>query len=170
MSQVSFHIKFKFKKNLKLFNLLHFFFFFVSTKDRQCRVFNFSVFFLKFSFTLFYFFHIIIFIHVKSGLHFYRTIFIAVDEPGEEIMRIFSEKDGAAFAQTVETSVLDWWARVRGSSGENCHVRYWHLVHVKIRRGWNVLQVQIRIIPLRVPKRGSHPLRCGSKLRWYVSG
>ena len=34
-----------------------------------------------------------------------------------------------------------------------------HLVHVKIRRRWNVLQ----IISLRVPKRGSHLLRGRSK-------
>ena len=34
----------------------------------------------------------------------------------------------------------------------------------KIRRGCNVLQVPFQIIPLEVPKRGSHPLRGGSKL------
>ena len=39
----------------------------------------------------------------------------------------------------------------------------------EIRRGCNVLQVPIQIIPPEVPKRGSHPLRGGSKLRWHVS-
>ena len=34
----------------------------------------------------------------------------------------------------------------------------------------NVLQVPIQIIPVGVPKRGSHPLRSGSNLRWNVSG
>ena len=29
----------------------------------------------------------------------------------------------------------------------------------KIRRGCNVLQITIQVIPLRVPKKGSHPLR-----------
>ena len=44
----------------------------------------------------------------------------------------------------------------------------------KIRCGCKILQVPIHnippIIPLLVPKRGSHPLRGGSKLRWQVSG
>ena len=39
----------------------------------------------------------------------------------------------------------------------------------KIRRGCNVLQVSIQIILLGAPKRGSSPLRVGSKLRWHVS-
>ena len=40
----------------------------------------------------------------------------------------------------------------------------------KIRRGCNVFLVPIQIIPRGVPKRGSHPLRDGSKMRWHVSG
>ena len=40
----------------------------------------------------------------------------------------------------------------------------------KIRRGCNVLQVLIQIIPLGVPKRGSHPYRGGSKLWSHVFG
>ena len=40
----------------------------------------------------------------------------------------------------------------------------------KIRSGCNVLEVPIQIIPLGVPKWGSHLLRGGSKLRWHVSG
>ena len=41
---------------------------------------------------------------------------------------------------------------------------------MKIRRGCNVLQVPIQILPLGVPKRGSHPLWGGSTLQWRVSG
>ena len=40
----------------------------------------------------------------------------------------------------------------------------------KIRRGCIVLQVPIQVIPLGVPKRGSHPHRGRSKLWWHVSG
>ena len=40
----------------------------------------------------------------------------------------------------------------------------------KIRRGCNVLQVPVQIILLGVPRRGSHPLHDGSKLRWHASG
>ena len=39
----------------------------------------------------------------------------------------------------------------------------------KIRRGCNVLQVPIQIIPLGVPYMGSHPVRGESKLGWPVS-
>ena len=40
----------------------------------------------------------------------------------------------------------------------------------KIRRWCYVLKVHIQIMLLEVPKRGSHPLCGGSKLRWHVSG
>ena len=40
----------------------------------------------------------------------------------------------------------------------------------KIHRGCNVLHVPIQIIPLGVPKWGSHPLRGGSIFWWHVSG
>ena len=40
----------------------------------------------------------------------------------------------------------------------------------KIRHWCNFLHVPIQIMPLGIPKRGSHPLHGGLKLRGHVSG
>ena len=58
-----------------------------------------------------------------------------------------------------EQSAPDRRARVRASPGA-----------CKIRRGCNVFQVPIQMIPLGETKRRSHFFSGGSKLRWHVSG
>ena len=58
--------------------------------------------------------------------------------------------------------------RIRSSPGETLPCTL--MAPGKIRRGCNVLQIPIQIIPLGVQKWRSHPLRGESKLRWQVSG
>ena len=77
---------------------------------------------------------------------------------------------GAAVAQSVESSALDRRARVWGSSSKNLTCTLVAPGACKTRRGCNVFQDPIQIIPLAVQKRGSHPLCGWWKLRWYVSG
>ena len=67
-------------------------------------------------------------------------------------------------AESDERSALDLRARVRDSPGERLPCTLVAPGACKIRRGCNVLQVPMQVIPLGVPKRWSHPLRGGSKL------
>ena len=76
----------------------------------------------------------------------------------------------AAVAQPAECSASDRRSCVQGSLGKTPPCTLMASAACKIRRGSNVLQVTIQIIPLGVPKRERHPLPGGSKLRWHVSG
>ena len=68
------------------------------------------------------------------------------------------------------TQLSNWRAQIRGSPVKTPPCILMAPSTCKNRRGCNVLQIPIQIIPLWLPKRGSHPLRCGSKLRWHVFG
>ena len=83
---------------------------------------------------------------------------------------IFFLQDGPSVAKFAEHSASDRRARVRGSPGETLPCTLMAPGACKIRCECNVLQVPSQIIPLGVPKRGIHPLRGGSKLRWHVTG
>ena len=63
-----------------------------------------------------------------------------------------------------EHSAPYWRARVRGSPDETSPCTLMASGACKIRRGCNILQVPIQIIPLGVAKLGSHPFCGGSKL------
>ena len=71
---------------------------------------------------------------------------------------------GLAVAKSDEQTAPDRRARVRGSPGETLSCTRMTFGACKILRGCNVLQVPIQIVPLGVPKRGSHSLRGGSKI------
>ena len=70
----------------------------------------------------------------------------------------------AMMAQTADRSSLDRRARVRVSLGETEPCTLIAPGAYEIRRGCSVFQVPTQIIPLGVPKRGSHLLSGGSKL------
>ena len=63
---------------------------------------------------------------------------------------------GPAVAESNELSALVRKARVRDSPGVTLPCMLMTPGACKIRRGCNVLQVPIQIIPLGVPKRGTH--------------
>ena len=77
---------------------------------------------------------------------------------------------GAAIAQSIESSAPDRRARIRSSPGEKPPYMLMAPGVCKISCVCNVLQVPFQFIPLGVPKRGNHPLRGESKLRWHTSG
>ena len=107
----------------------------------------------------------IFFISVFLFLRFYTNKFITL----MFVQDLFLNRR-VAIAKTIETSASHRNPRVQGSSGEKPRYTLKVPGSCKIRRGCNVLQVPIQIMPLKVPKRGSHPLSVGSKLRWYVFG
>ena len=75
-----------------------------------------------------------------------------------------------AVAKSDEHSIPDRRARVRDSPGATLPSTLMAPGAYKIRHRCNVLQVPIQIIPLGVPKQGSHPLRGESKMWLHVSG
>ena len=77
----------------------------------------------------------------------------------------FTTLKGPEMGKSDKHSALDRRARIQSSPGETPPCTLMASDACKIRRGYNVLQVLIQIIPLEVPKRGSHILRGGSKLK-----
>ena len=75
----------------------------------------------------------------------------------------------AMVAHSTEHSSTDRRTKVRSSAGRTPLCTLMAPGACKIWRGCDVLQVPIQIIPLEVLKRGSYPLRGGSKLQRYVS-
>ena len=75
-----------------------------------------------------------------------------------------------AVVKSDEHSAPDRRARVRGSPGKTPPCALIAFGERKNGRGCNVIQVTVQVMPLLVPKRGSHPLCGSSKLWWHVSG
>ena len=88
------------------------------------------------------------------------------------IVRVISHHypGGTAVDKSDEYSDQGRRAQDRGSLGETLPCMLMAPGACKIRRLCNVLRVSIQIIPLEVPKWGSHPFRGRSKLWWHVSG
>ena len=81
---------------------------------------------------------------------------------------IFSSQSGPSVGKSNEHTAPDQQARVLGLLSETPPHTLMASGACKIRLGNNVLQVLIQIIPLGVPKWGSHPLRGRSKLWLHV--
>ena len=77
---------------------------------------------------------------------------------------------GAAMTQSVEHSIMDWRAQVRGSPGETLPCTQMALVHVKSEVVAMSSKFPLKIILTWVSKWRNHPLSGGSKLWWHVSG